>query len=502
MNTSLLLLFGFAIAMITIGLIAKRKNTGTSIEEFLVSNRDLSIFRGSFSIAISWVWAPAIFIAGLQAYTKGLAGAFWFIIPNILCFFLFAYVATALRKRFPNGFTMPEFVHNRYNSKKTHIAFLIIFFGYQLGAIVINSVAGGVLLNLLTGIDFGTATIGISATALIYSAIGGMRASVLTDVIQMFIVLGLALFLVPWVITEAGGLMAVSGGFGGVSGEFGNMFDPNVAWAFGIPMTISLLAGPIGDQQFFQRAFSVKKEAIKKTFIFGGLIFGLIPIVLCLLGFIAANPTFGIEVLDPQMVAPTVIQHFLPSWALLLFTLMAFAGLCSTIDSGYCAISAFAVADLTKSTETEKKKIFRARVVMITLGIIGTLIALTQPKLLWVFFIYGALVAVGFFPTIFAIFSKRYTANAAFWSIVLGFVLTIPFSIYANVSENADLVVYSAIASVLVGLVSSLLFLKFQPQKQKCVASKISLLNATLEDQIAPPPIVKNKTEKNILFKK
>ncbi len=467
MNSSLLLLFGFAIVMIGIGLLAKRKNTGTSIEEFLVSSRDLSIFRGSFSIAISWVWAPAIFIAGLQAYTKGLPGAFWFIVPNILCFFLFAFVATALRKKFPNGFTMPEFVHNRYKSKKTHIAFLIIFFGYQLGAIVINSVAGGVLLNLLTGIDFTTATISISATALVYSVVGGMRASVVTDVIQMISVLGLALFMVPWVITEAGGLTAVSGGFGGASGAFGNVFDPKVAWAFGIPMTISLLAGPIGDQQFFQRAFSVKKEAIKKTFMFGGIIFGLVPIILCVLGFIAANPTFGIEVLDPQMVAPTVIQHFLPNWALLLFTLMAFAGLCSTIDSGYCAISAFAVADLTKSTETEKKKIFRARTSMIVLGIIGTLIALTQPKLLWVFFIYGALVAVGFFPTLFAIFSKHYTAKAAFWSIILGFVLTIPFSIYANVSENENLVVFSTIASVLVGLVSSLIFTSVQRRRQK-----------------------------------
>ncbi len=367
---------------------------------------------------------------------------------------------------------MPEFVHNRYKSKKTHLAFLTIFFGYQLGAIVINSVAGGVLLNLLTGIDFATATVGISAQRHCFiSTVGGMRASVVTDVIQMIIVLGLAAFMVPWVITEAGGLTAVQGGLGGVTGTFGNVFDPKIAWAFGVPMTISLLAGPIGDQQFFQRAFSVKKEAIKKTFMFGGIIFGLVPIILCVLGFIAANPAFGIEVLDPQMVAPTVIQHFLPNWALLLFTLMAFAGLCSTIDSGYCAISAFAVADLTKKTETEKKKIFRARVAMITLGVIGTLIALTQPKLLWVFFIYGALVAVGFFPTLFSIFSKYYTAKAAFWSIVLGFVLTIPFSIYANISENENLVVYSAIASVLVGLVSSLIFVVTERRRQKQVAS-------------------------------
>ncbi len=88
MNTSLLLLFGFAVVMIGIGLLAKRKNTGTSIEEFLVSSRDLSVFRGSFSIAISWVWAPAIFIAGLQkSLHKGIARGILVYCPQYSVFF-------------------------------------------------------------------------------------------------------------------------------------------------------------------------------------------------------------------------------------------------------------------------------------------------------------------------------------------------------------------------------------------------------------------------------
>lgn len=449
------LLSAFAIAMIGLTLLVHRHNTGTSVEEFLVSGRDVSVLRGAFSIAISWVWAPAIFIAGLQAYTKGLPGAFWFIAPNIACFFLFAYVAQALRKKFPNGFTLPEFIKSRFKSKWTHGAFLSIFFGYQLGAIIINCVAGGMLLSLLTGIDFSVATIGISLTALIYSVIGGMRASIMTDVLQMIIVLGLAAFIVPWVVIEAGGMTAITGGFAGASGTFGNLLDAKVAWAFGIPMTISLLAGPIGDQQFFQRAFSVREKDIKPTFFWGGIIFGLVPIILCSLGFVAANPAFGIEVTDPQMVAPAAIGHFLPNWVLMLFTLMAFAGLCSTIDSAYCAISSFVVADLSPDHKTEKQKIFRARIVMAILAIVGTSIALLKPDLIWVFFIYGALVAVGFFPTLFSIFSQNYTSRAAFWSVVLGFVGSIPFSIYANVSGNEDLVVWSAIVSVLIGLLVS-----------------------------------------------
>ncbi|MBT3348892.1 hypothetical protein HN954_02920 [bacterium] len=453
----LIILFGFALAMIGISFLSRQKNIGTNVSEFLLASRNVGTIRGAFSIAISWVWAPAIFIAGLQAYTKGLAGAFWFIIPNILCFFLFARVAKKIRNEFPEGFTLPQYIKERFKSKRTHYAFLAIFFGYQLGAIIINCVAGGALLNLLTGIDFKIAVGAISGTALIYSLVGGMRASILTDVIQMIIVLGLAVFIVPWVVVEAGGISAITGGFAGISGEGVSIFNPSIAWMFGIPMTISLLSGPIGDQQFFQRAFAVKKESVTSTFNIGGVIFGLIPIILCLLGFIVANPSLGVEVSDPQMVAPAVIGTFLPSWALGLFTLMAFAGLCSTIDSAYCAISSFGVADLGDIQGEGKTQIRKARWAMVILGLIGTGFALLEPKLLWVFLIYGVIVSIGFFPTLFSVFSKRYNEQTAFYSILLGLIGAVPLSIYANVSENTDMVVYSAILSVLIGLLVSVI---------------------------------------------
>jgi len=456
--TTLIILSLFILTMIGISYASRRQNVSTSINEFLVSSRDVGVWRGAFSIAVSWVWAPAIFIVGMQAYTQGVAGAFWFIVPNIFCFFLFAKVAKRLRQNFPNGFTLPQFIKTRFQSKRTHRAFLTLSFGYQLGAIIINCVAGGTLLHLLTGIDYETAVVVISATALLYSVIGGMRASIVTDVIQMTIVLGLAAFIVPWVIIESGGWTAINNGLPGISNTGGNIFDPSIAWAFGIPMTISLLAGPIGDQQFFQRAFAVKKSAVTRTFQFGGIIFGFVPVILSILGFIAANQAFGIIVDDPQMVAPIVIEHFLPNWVLGLFTLMAFAGLCSTIDSAYCAISSFSVADLSHKKLTERQKIKHARITMIVSGILGTGIALFQPKLLWIFLIYGALVAVGFFPTLFSVFKKNYSESAAFWSIILGFFGTIPLSIWANVSENTNLITWSSILSVGIGLIVSGLF--------------------------------------------
>lgn len=457
------LIFGlFGVFMFVVAYFLSRKK-GHEKDRFLVADRNVSWFRGALSIAVSWIWAPAIFIVSLQAYTQGIAGAFWFIVPNILCFFVFAPVAIKLRELMPNGYTLPEFIDKRFEGdKKTHLIFLLVFFGYQLGAIVINALAGGTLLHVLTGMDFHTAVIGMSLIALVYSLISGLEASILTDVFQMLMILIVCIVLVPWLISDAGGLSAVFAAFGGESGDFGNIFDPVVAYSFGIAMTFGLIAGPIGDQMFFQRSFAVKKKDIVKTFVVGGLLFGLVPIMLSSLGFIAANPEFStlINVTDPQMVGPLTIAYFLPKAALLLFVVMAFAGLCSTLDSAFCAISSLGSIDIfkryTDKDASDKDVLSVARKMMILMAVIGTGIALMQPKLLWLFLINGALASAGFFPTILSIFWKGMTKNAAFYGIILSLVIGLPMSIYANVTENTDLIVLSSVLSVVIGLVVSL----------------------------------------------
>ena len=53
-------------------------------DQFLVADRTLGLWESAFSIAATWVWAPALFLAAQKAYTQGLAGVFWFTVPNVL----------------------------------------------------------------------------------------------------------------------------------------------------------------------------------------------------------------------------------------------------------------------------------------------------------------------------------------------------------------------------------------------------------------------------------
>ena len=453
------LLVAFGVLMISIVYFITKGKVHTS-DSFLIADRSVGWLRGALSIAVSWIWAPALLVASLQAHTKGIAGAFWFIVPNILTFFVFAPVAVKIRRLMPEGYTLPQYILKRFGGdKKTHGAFLVVFFGYQLGAIIINALAGGTLLHILTGLDFTLSVMALSGIALAYSLMSGLEASIVTDVIQMLIILIFGFVLVPWAISEAGGLSAVTGGLGGITGEFGTIFDPKVAYSFGIALTFSLIAGPIGDQMFFQRGFAVKKEHIVKTFVIGGLLFGLVPLMLSLLGFVAANPAIAPDLIvtDPQMVTPLVIAQFLPKAALLLFVFMAFAGLTSTMDSAFAAVSALGAVDIYQryfnKDAGDKKLLTVSRLFMLGMAVVGTGIALLQPKLLWVFLIYGALASAGFFPTILSIFWKRLTSAGAFWGLALSLLIGLPLSIYANVTENTDLIVLSSVLSVGIGLV-------------------------------------------------
>nr|WP_223826624.1 hypothetical protein [Flagellimonas sp. S3867] len=428
-------------------------------------SRKLGTFQGSLSMAVSWIWAPAIFICSLQSYQQGLPGIFWFTLPNIICFFVFIPIALKMKKEMPSGYTISQVFKYKFpNTKLPHKASLVVTLGYQLGAIVINCVAGATLISLLAGIPYSYGVVMMATVSLVYSLISGLRASVISDMIQMIMILGIGFFLIPWVVIEAGGFEAITNGIGGVTGQFNDLFDPVVAFSFGIATTIGLISGPVADQMFSQRAHAAKKGSLKKIFIYGGLLFGIVPITLSLLGFVGASEVMNgnIEVTDPQMVGPIVIDHFLPKWGLILFALMAFSGLTSTLDSAFCAVGSLISVDLKENALLPKcDTITLARIGMVFFAVVGVSIALLQPKLLWVFLIYGALAASIFLPTFLTLFWRRTTAKAISLGIIIGFLVATPLSIYANVIGNTNLIVLSAILGLtLSGLIVSIVSVK------------------------------------------
>jgi Na+/proline symporter len=179
------LLACFGAGMILITYVFARWDKWRTKEGFLVAGRKVGWLLGGFSIAASWIWAPALFVSVQLAYQKGLAGLFWFTVPNILSLTIFALLAPRIRSRMPDGYTLPEYVKSRFRSQRVHRMYLFPFFFYQLMAVVVQLYAGSSLVSLLTGIHIPIVMVALAAIVLCYTLISGLEASIVTDFVQL-----------------------------------------------------------------------------------------------------------------------------------------------------------------------------------------------------------------------------------------------------------------------------------------------------------------------------
>lgn len=460
-------LFLFGIAMILITFFFARWKRWHTKEGFLVAGRKVNWFFGGTSIAASWIWAPALFVSVQLAYQKGLAGIFWFTFPNIIALALFAFLAPRIRSRIPNGYTLPQYIKYRLQSNKVHKVYLFPYFFYQIMAITVQLFAGGALVSLLTGIPLTTVMPILALIALVYTLISGLEASIVTDFVQMVMIFVIGAIILPLTWIAAGGVSAISAGLGGIEG-ISNIFDPGVAFSLGIVTSIGLIAGAISDQQYWQRAFAIKRKHLVKAFIFGALLFGIVPIALSTLGFIGANPALGItlpEGVDVSMIGVQTVASLLPAWAVFLFVIMLLAGLSSTLDSGLSATSSLWVTDVVKK-ESDEGAIRSARKSMIGVMVIGLLIAyavvlIPQFGLFHLWWIFNTIAATVVVPTVLSLYWDRLDARGVMWGVLVAFVIGLPLFIYGNLIDNPVWIVGSSLFIVLI----STLFCLAMPRK-------------------------------------
>jgi urea-proton symporter len=465
----LLLIFGLAMFAVTY-YFGRWGNRWRTKDGFLVANREVGWLLGGFSIAASWIWAPALFVSVQMAYQKGLAGIFWFTAPNILSLTIFAVLAPTIRKQLPEGYTLPEYVRYKLNSSRVHKLYLFPYFFYQLMAVTVQLFAGGSLVALLTGIALPKVMVSLSVIVLAYTLISGLEASIVTDFVQLGMIFIIAAVILPFASRVAGGAPALAAGFGGID-RIGGIFDPGVAFSFGIVTSIGLIAGSMSDQSNWQRAFAVRRNDVVKAFVFGSILFGIVPISMSTLGFIAANPAMHIVLpagIDQSMIGVQTIAQLLPRWAVFLFAAGFLAILSSSFDAGLCAASSLWVADVVRPKD-DNAAVRAARISMVGMTAAGLLVALAVlyiphfglEKLWWIFNTIAACVMV---PTVLTLYSESVSERGIFWGVLTAFVVGIPIFIYASVIDKPTWVVGASLFIVLVSTVLSLAFKRSQSE--------------------------------------
>lgn len=474
-----LLIAGYFAAMILLVLfLRKREKTK---EEFLVANRSMPWLLTAFSMAATWVWAPSMFVASEKAYTQGVAGVFWFVVPNVLTLILFAFFANRMRRLRPEGWTFSDYIREKY-SNRCHTLYLIESFGLQTMSFAVQLLAGATIFSKITGISFTATTIAMAICPLFYTFACGIRSSIITDFWKMLWIVIVLLAGLPIMLSNAGPDTLIKG-LGGITGDFGRLFSGNgimVALSFGIPTTIGLLSGTFGDQMFWQRVFCVKADKVKQTMIAAAVIFAVVPVSLSVFGFIASGA--GIYIADTQLVNVGAVMAFCPKWFLYLFFVLILSGLISTVDSIICAVSSVAGHDVSarafdawvKKFEKREKiswvlewaaadDVGLARVSMVVVTIVAVLIAnIPGLTILYLFLLYGTLRSSVMLPTVFAILGKRMTEKGLFYGILTSMLVGLPVFAYGNLIGNIPLIVVGSLFTI---LASGLIALDYRSKK-------------------------------------
>ena len=333
-------------------------------------------------------------------------------------------------------FTMPEFLERRYGpAARTYLAWISIV-AYVLTKISVTIFAGAIVFETLMGIDFWTGAIVVVVATGIYTIFGGLLAVLITDTMQMVVLIGGA------ILVSVIGLDAV-GGWGELTAQAGPGFmdmwkpatDPDFPW------TGILFGAPIlgvwywcTDQFIVQRVLSARNlsEARKGT-VFAGFL-KLLPLFIFVIPGVIAyvlNKQGKLQLAASDQALPALVGTLLPSGLRGVVVAGLLAALMSSLSSVFNSTSTLITWDIYKRMNpaaSERRLVWVGRIstgVLVGLGLAWIpLMRLISGQL----YQYIQSVQAYIAPPIAAVFllglfSARLNSRGAMTSLLTGFVL-------------------------------------------------------------------------------
>ena len=319
-------------------------------------------------------------------------------------------------------------------------------------AFAINLVAGSRTVEVLTNIPYLYTTFAMVAVAMLYSFRNGLKATVVTEIIKIVVVWTGVVVLVPWTIINAGGWDVVVAGLGGITGQGADIFGTTFAWGvftgFGITAFLGHMGGPWGDNSFYQRANSIQTGSIRKAFITSAFVFGIIPVLMGLLGFVAAGSNLDIPAAMQGTTNAITIANFLPAWASLYFVFLVFSGLVAILDSQFSSIANMMGHDIAEKYNQDP--IGFARIGMVLLAIAGIIIAnIPGIQLLHIFLFFAVLRAAVWLPSMIVLLQPDWiNERGMFWGILIAIIIGVPMFVYGKLMGVGDLAYYGTLIAV------------------------------------------------------
>lgn len=403
----------FAVFQLLLGLAFSR--TGTDAKSFFAAGEAAPWWVSGLSLFMSFLSAGTFVVWGSIAYNLGFVAI---TIQLTMCIggLVTAYFLAAKWKR-THALTAAEYIGRRLGVKVQQL------FTYLLTLFTLFTIGGvlypvGKLVYVATPFSLETCIIVLGLMVILYTAMGGLWAVLVTDVLQFVILLAAVLILVPLALERTDGFTAF---VEKVPADFFNVFNGEFSLGFVLAFTLFHVVFIGGNWAYVQRYTSVRTpgESKKVAYLFAGL-YAVSPFLWMLppMIFRSINPNLsgleseGAYILMAQLVLPTGLVGLM-----LAAMVSATASTANTLLNMLAAVFTNDVyKKLIKPEASETIQVRVGRLMTVVFGLITIGIALAVPHIGGLVSLVLSVAAISggslLLPVLWTLFSKKQNATS------------------------------------------------------------------------------------------
>ena len=415
--TSLILVILISIIFAALGLYHSKKYQG--LNNYLTANRNIGIFSLTTSLSASALGAWILFGPASAATWGGIGSIIGYSLGTAFPMFFLIYLGKKIRKEFPNGSSLIEFMRKKFGKSLFKLILLMTIF-YMFIFLCAEVTAVAVLINYISGAELWITALIVLFSTLVYTLYGGLKASIFTDNIQMIVIVVLLLISIIYINSVTGEEFS----FDFIKEKNPHLLSSSYipSYTAGLTFFIAVAATNLFHQGNWQRVYAAKNfETLKKSLIISFFI--IVPVVFYM-GF-TGMVAFSIDsTVRPDLGFFSLLLKEQITLLSLLIVILGLALTISTVDTLINAISSLIVVDGKASFNFGKKTDYLklSKYIILFLSTISFMVASRGFDILYLFLL-ADLFCCAFVVTVFySFYNKDINENTAYMSILIGLV--------------------------------------------------------------------------------
>lgn len=417
-NLALLLIIAVSLIFALIGILYSKKHRGLS--NYLTAGRNVGTMSLTTSLVASALGAWILFGPASAATWGGIGAVIGYSLGTAFPMIALIFFGTKIRKLFPTGITLTEFIHYKFGKNLFKLILILSIF-YMFIFLCAEMTAVSMLINYISGTPLWLTATLVIVTTLIYTLYGGLRASILTDNLQFFIVI-ILLFVSLYYLFF---LNSVNFSFETVQTNARHLLSikyiPN--YTAGLTFFIAVAATNLFHQGNWQRVFAAKNnEVLKKSLLFSFII--IIPIVF----LVGVSGIIAISIdtkINPDLAFFSILLKEKKEFLSVLIIVLAVSLTVSTVDTLVNAISSLVIVDAKRIFQGLDSKNFLgvSKILITFLSLISLIIASKGYSILYLFLLADLLCCAAVFTVFYGFYQRKFVEKNAMISILLGLFL-------------------------------------------------------------------------------